>query len=198
MTSIPKTKILSVISSSKAMSEGHRKRLDFAKRLKIHFGDKVDLFGRDLNEIEDKWDALADYQYHVALENSAVNDYWTEKLSDAFLAACHPIYYGCPNINRYFDRASLTPIELEHPERAIAVIESCIEQKRYESSEQKIWEAREKVLDTHNVFALMADYIEKDQRSEGDRPCRPVKITIRKEPSDSNLIYRFRKKLLRL
>ena len=198
MTSIPKTKILSVISSSKTMSEGHRKRLDFAKRLKIHFGDKVDLFGRDLNEIEDKWDALADYQYHVALENSAVNDYWTEKLSDAFLAACHPIYYGCPNINRYFDPASLTPIDLDHPEKAMAVIESCIKQKRYESSEQKIWEAREKVLDTHNVFALIADYIEKDQRSEGDRPCRPVKITIRKEPSDSNLIYRFRKKLLRL
>nr|MBP7017852.1 hypothetical protein [Smithella sp.] len=132
------------------------------------------------------------------LENSAVNDYWTEKLSDAFLAACHPIYYGCPNINRYFDPASLTLIDLDHPEKAMAVIESCIEQKRYESSEQKIWEAREKVLDTHNVFALIADYIENDQRSEGDRPCRPVKITIRKEPSDSNLIYRFRKKLLRL
>lgn len=198
MTSIPKTKILSVISSSKIMSEGHRKRLDFAKQLKRHFGDKVDLFGRDLNEIEDKWDALADYQYHVALENSAVNDYWTEKLSDAFLAACHPIYYGCPNINRYFDPASLTPIDLDHPEKAIAVIESCIEQKKYESSEQKIWDSREKVLEQYNLFALIADYIEKDQRRTGDRPRPPVNITIKKEPSDSNLMYRFRKIFLRL
>lgn len=198
MTSISKTKLLSVISSSKMMSAGHRKRLDFSKRLKTHFGDEVDLFGRGLNDIEDKWDALADYKYHVAMENSAVNHYWTEKLSDAFLAGCHPIYYGCPNITDYFSPGSLTPIDIDDPEKAIAVIESCIEQKRYESSEQNIWEARGKVLDRYNLFALIADYIEKDRHSAGDRPCRPVKITIRKEPSDSNLLYRFRKKLLRL
>ncbi|MCX6224413.1 MAG: glycosyltransferase family 10, partial [Bacteroidia bacterium] len=158
MTSIPKTKLLSVISSSKMMSEGHRKRLDFAKRLKIHFGDKVDLFGRGLNEVEDKWDALAAYKYHVAMENSTVNDYWTEKLSDAFLAGCHPIYHGCPNIDRYFDLSSLTQIDINHLEKAIAVIEACLEQNRYESSQPLIWEARKKVLDTYNLFALIAEY----------------------------------------
>jgi len=198
MTSIPKTKLLSVISSSKVMSEGHRKRLDFAKRLKTYFGDKVELFGRGLNEIEDKWDALAAYQYHVALENSAVNDYWTEKLSDAFLAGCHPIYYGCPNIDRYFDPASLTPIDLDHPGTAIAVIEACIEQKKYESSKQKVWEARGEVLDRYNLFALIADYIANDRQGADGRSQPPVRMTIRKEPSDSNLIYRLKKKLLRL
>ena len=197
ITSIPKTKLLSVITSSKMMSEGHRRRLEFAKRLKTHFGDKIDLFGRGLDEVEDKWDALADYRYHVAMENSAVDHYWTEKLADAFLAGCHPIYYGCPNVTDYFPSGSLTSIDINNPEKAIAVIEACIEQNRYKSSKQKIWEAREKVLDTYNLFALIADYVAKAERV---MPCQTqpyVKVTIRKEPSESNLIYRLKKMLQR-
>jgi len=198
MTSISKTKLLSVVSSSKQMSEGHRRRYEFAKRLKVHFGDKIDLFGRGLNEIEDKWDALATYKYHVAMENSMVNDYWTEKLSDAFLAGCHPLYHGCPNIDRYFDPSSLTLIDINQPDKAIAVIERCIEQNSYESSQQKIWEAREKVLDTYNLFALIADYISTERRRTSDQTHPYVKVTIRKEPSESNLIYQLKKKILRL
>jgi len=197
MTSIPKTKLLSVVSSSKQMSEGHWKRYEFAKRLKSHFGNKIDLFGRGLNEVEDKWDALATYKYHVAMENSTVNDYWTEKLSDAFLAGCHPIYHGCPNIDRYFDLSSLTTIDINQPDKVIAVIEACIEQKKYESSERKIWEAREKVLDTYNLFALIADYIATERLLTSGQTRPYVKVTIRKEPSESNLIYQLKKKLLR-
>jgi hypothetical protein len=155
------------------------------------------LFGRGLNEIEDKWDALANYRYHVAIENSTVNHYWTEKLSDAFLAGCHPIYHGCPNITDYFSLGSLTPIDINYPEKAIAIIEACIEQNRYESSERLIWEAREKVLDTYNLFALIADYIAKDRQLVSGQTRPPVKVTIRKEPSESNLIYQFKKKFLR-
>ena len=197
ITSIPKTKLLSVVSSSKQMSEGHRKRYEFAKRLKTHFGDKIDLFGRGLNEVEDKWDALAAYKYHVAMENSEVNDYWTEKLSDAFLAGCHPLYHGCPNIDRYFDLSSLTTIDINQPDKAITVIEACIEQKKYESSERKIWEAREQVLDTYNLFALIADYIATERLLTSGQTRPYVKVTIQKEPSESNLIYQLKKKLLR-
>jgi hypothetical protein len=195
MTAIPKTKLLSVVSSAKQMSEGHWKRYEFAKRLKTHFGNKIDLFGRGLNEVEDKWDALAAYKYHVALENSRVNDYWTEKLSDAFLAGCHPLYHGCPNIDRYFDLSALTTIDINQPDQAIAVIEACIEKEKYESSERKIWEAREKVLDTHNLFALIADYVAKDRLLMSGRTRPSVKVTIRKEPSESNLIYQLKLQL---
>ena len=126
-----------------------------------------------------------------------VNDYWTEKLSDAYLAGCHHIYHGCPNIGQYFDLASLTGIDLNDPEKAIAAIETCIEQSRYESSEKKIWEAREKVLDTYNLFAMIADYIETERQKVSSQNRPYVKVTIRKEPSESNLIYKLRKKLLR-
>ena len=197
MTAIPKTKLLSVISSSKQMSEGHRQRYEFALGLKNYFGNRIDLFGRGLNEVEDKWDALAAYKYHVAMENSDVEDYWTEKLADAFLAGCHPIYYGCPNIDRYFDLSALTTIDITQPDKAIAVIEKCIEQKKYESSERKIWEAREKVLDHYNLFALIADYIATERLLKSGQTRPSVKVTIRKEPSESNLLYQLKKKLLK-
>jgi hypothetical protein len=197
MKPISKTKLISVITSSKLLSDGHRKRYEFAKLLKTHFGEKLDLFGRGLNEIEDKWDALAPYRYHVAIENSAVNDYWTEKLADAFLAGCHPIYYGCPNIGRYFDLSSLTPIDINHPEKAIAIIEACIAKNQYEASKDLIWGARTMVLDRYNLFALIADYIETRMCQSSDTPPPFVKTTIRKEPSDSNLLYRLKTKLRR-
>lgn len=198
ITSIDKTKMISVVSSSKAMTEGHRQRVDFALRLKSHFGDKIDLFGRGLNEIEDKWDALADYRYHVAIENSEVNHYWTEKISDAFLAGCHPIYHGCPNIAAYFSPGSFTMININEPEKAIGTIESCIAQDLYTSSRQWIWESREKVLDQYNLFPMIANYIAKDLQRSATETRKPVRVTIRKEQSESNLIYKFKKKLLRL
>ncbi|HOX15130.1 MAG TPA: glycosyltransferase family 10 [Smithellaceae bacterium] len=198
MTSIPKRKLLSVVTSSKIMTEGHRRRFEFARQLKTHFGDKIDLFGRGLNEIEDKWDALADYRYHVAIENSEVKHYWTEKLADAFLAGCYPIYHGCPNITDYFSPESFSPININDPKKAITVIESCMEQNKYESSLRRIWESREKVLDRYNLFALIAEYIAEDRRRADGNPRPPVPVTIKKEPSDSNLIRRFKKKLLRL
>jgi len=198
ITSIDKTKMISVVSSSKTMTDGHRQRVDFTLRLKSHFGDKIDLFGRGLNEIEDKWDALADYRYHVAIENSEVNHYWTEKISDAFLAGCHPIYHGCPNIADYFSPGSFTLIDINEPEKAIATIESCIEEDRYTLSRQLIWESREKVLDQYNLFPLIADYIAKDRRRSSGQTRTPVKVTIRKEQSESNLIYMFKKKILQL
>lgn len=198
MTSINKTKMISIVSSSKTMTDGHRQRVDFALRLKSHFGKKIDLFGRGLNEIEDKWDALADYRYHVAIENSEVNHYWTEKISDAFLAGCHPIYHGCPNIAEYFSRDSFTMININEPEKAIATIESCIEQDLYTSSRQWVWESREKVLDQYNLFPMIANYIAKDLQRSATETRKPVRVTIRKEQSESNLIYKFKKKILRL
>jgi hypothetical protein len=198
ITTIPKTKMISVVSSSKDMTEGHRQRVAFALRLKSHFGDKIDLFGRGLNEIEDKWDALADYRYHVAIENSEVNHYWTEKISDAFLAGCHPIYHGCPNIAAYFSPGSFTMININEPEKAIDTIESCIAQDRYTSSRQWIWESREKVLDQYNLFPMIANYIAKDLQRSATETRKPVRVTIRKEQSESNLIYKFKKKILRL
>tara|TARA_A100001201_G_scaffold3086_1_gene7316 strand:+ start:2281 stop:3060 length:780 start_codon:yes stop_codon:yes gene_type:complete len=48
-------------------------------------------------------DEMMYYNYHIAMENSRHENYFTEKLIDCFLTKTIPIYYGCPNISDYFD-----------------------------------------------------------------------------------------------
>jgi len=43
-----KTKLLSVVSSNKAFTEGHRKRVEFVQKLKNHFGDQLDVLVEEL------------------------------------------------------------------------------------------------------------------------------------------------------
>lgn len=44
-----------------------------------------------------------DSMFHIAIENTAHNNYFTEKIIDCFLFKTVPIYYGCPNINEFFN-----------------------------------------------------------------------------------------------
>src|SRR5262245_53050576 len=66
-----KNRLLSVVSSDKVFTEGHRKRQAFVNMLKGRFVADLDVYGRGVNDIKDKWDAIAEYKYHVVIENSA-------------------------------------------------------------------------------------------------------------------------------
>ncbi|MFH0892355.1 MAG: glycosyltransferase family 10 [Candidatus Falkowbacteria bacterium] len=158
---IEKTKLISAISSDKAYTRGLKQRIKFIKILKKHFVGKIDIYGRNLNTFADKWDVIAPYKYHIVLENSAQNDYWTEKLSDCFLAGAYPIYYGCPNIFHYFSKGSLAPINISKPAEAIKIIDRTIEGGLYERSVAEIKKAKNLILDKYNLFPMLCDLIEK-------------------------------------
>src|SRR5215470_7116208 len=163
-----KTRLLSVVSSDKSFTDGHRKRQAFVNMLKTHLGDGLDVYGRGVKDIKDKWDAIAEYKYHVVIENSVYRDYWTEKLADCFLAGAYPFYHGCPNLPEYFPSGSFTAIDINKPEEAIDIIERGITSRLYESSLHKLRDAKELVLNKHNLFAMLSDIIEK----ESGRPRR--------------------------
>lgn len=61
------------------------------------------------NEEEDVlWFAQRDHifgtpLFHIAIENTANVNYFTEKIIDCFLWRTLPIYFGCPNIGDFFD-----------------------------------------------------------------------------------------------
>jgi Glycosyltransferase family 10 (fucosyltransferase) C-term len=156
-----KTKLISVISSDKAFSEGHRRRLAFVQRLREHFGDGIDVFGRGLRPIADKWDAIAPYRFHVSLENSSDQDYWSEKLADTFLGGAYPLYNGCPNIGDYFPAASLSVIDLARPDEAVAIIDRAVAGDADRKSAAELAEARRLVLDEYNLFPLIAGLVAK-------------------------------------
>lgn len=164
MHSFHKPKLMSLVTSSKAFTPGHRKRLELVDRLKGHFGDRLDVFGKGIREIGDKWDAIADYKYHIALENSYLPHYWTEKLADSYLGGAYPIYYGCPNLRDYFSPNAFTRIDVNDPSAAIAAIEQLIAGNKYENSLESIMTARNKVLDEYNMFPMIVKLLRKGGR----------------------------------
>lgn len=50
---------------------------------------------------------LFDSMFHIAIENTSIRNYFSEKLLDCFQSHTFPIYYGCSNIEQYFDPAGM-------------------------------------------------------------------------------------------
>lgn len=156
ITNIQKEKSLSVITSNKSRTEGQALRHEFIRKMKDHFSERFDVFGAGVNMIRDKWEGIAPYKYHFALENNAVPDYWTEKLADAYLAGAYPIYYGCPNIHDYFPENALTVIDITDIQGSIEKIEKVLSENYYEKYKTEIWKARDLILNKYNFFAMIA------------------------------------------
>jgi hypothetical protein len=189
-----KSKLISLIISSKTYTEGHARRFQFVKKLKAHFGDKLDVFGVGIKEIEDKWDAIAKYKYHIVLENTSHHDYWTEKLSDAFLGGAYPFYYGCPNLSDYFSADAFTFIDIDDLDKSIATIENEIKNQKYEGSIEKIAEAKDLILDKYNIFPLISNYCKSGISSPANIILKPENQFIQ----NASIVVGFSKLLNRL
>lgn len=96
-----KTKKISLISSGKQMSDGHRYRSEIVNTL--HDKHNFDLWGYAYRPFENKTEPLKDYQFSIAIMNSSLDNYFTEILLDCFRLRTVPIFWGCPNIGEYFD-----------------------------------------------------------------------------------------------
>lgn len=59
-------------------------------------GNKNPLLGIDKSP-------LFDTQFHICIENTRRNNWFTEKLIDCLQTKTIPIYWGCPNISKWFN-----------------------------------------------------------------------------------------------
>lgn len=149
-----KPKLLSAVVSAKKDTVGHRQRFRCMEVLKAHFGDRLDWFGRGVREIgARKLDGLADYRYHLVFENGTWPHYWTEKLADAFMANCLPIYSGAPNRAEYFAPGSFVPIAVTDPMTAIERIEEAIRADRWTSAQPLLATARTRLTTEYHQLA---------------------------------------------
>lgn len=163
-----KEKFLSIVTSNKLMTEGHHKRYQLALRIKEHFGTQVDLFGRGINEFEDKWDVLAPYKYSLAIENASFPDYMTEKLVDCYLSYTFPLYHGAPNTSEYFDGRSFLAIDLDDAQGVIKQVEGLLaNESHYDRHLQYLLEARRKCLDEYSLLPFLTDFAEQHKDSHG-------------------------------
>jgi Glycosyltransferase family 10 (fucosyltransferase) C-term len=156
-----KTLNLSAVCSNKQQKNTvHADRYAFTMRLK-QLIPEMGLFGRGVCPIDDKADALDSFRYHIAIENHICPHHWTEKLADAFLGLTLPFYYGCPNAAEYFPADSFVSIDIHQPEAAAARISQAIADNEFERRLPAIREARRRVLEQYNLFAVVADHVER-------------------------------------
>ncbi len=166
---VKKTKQISIVTSNKQFTKGHRKRFDFSMALKEYFGDEIDLYGRGIRDFDDKWDVLAPYKYSIAIENSSETDYFSEKISDCFLTHTFPLYYGCPNISSYFSEDSYLKIDIDNLDRSKNTIERILnDSMHYEEHLVHLIQAKEKCLNNFNIFPLIVNFIETKKLDKND------------------------------
>jgi len=154
---------ISVITSKKNFLPGHASRLKFIEGLRNHpISQNIDFFGGwGDKEIEDKLDGLLSYKYHLVLENSLSNDYWTEKLGDSFLAWTFPIYSGCPNLNQYFPLGSYISIDISDFKGSVEKLQAILNSNCFDASIPVLAQARDLVLNKYNIFNIIQEICDK-------------------------------------
>ncbi len=162
----PKSKLISVITSNKNFTSEHIQRIRFVKKLKEHYGDTLDFYGRGFATMDDKLESLQDYRFQIVLENSCYDHYFSEKLTDCILAGTYPLYYGCPNLDSYFPNNSYRSIDINHFDSAVATIDAAIAQDIDKQYRTELLQARDRVLYEHNLFPMLIQMIGRIERGE--------------------------------
>lgn len=99
----PKTKRMSIVASNKRYAPGHILRHDLIKLLPPW----VDLYGSGYNEFphtdEGRLSPFKDYMFSIVIENSQMDNYYTDKIIDCFATGTIPLYWGAKNMGDYYD-----------------------------------------------------------------------------------------------
>jgi len=148
---------ISVVTSNKAIFPGHLNRLHFLDFLSSHPVSKyIDFYGAGHAPVTDKLDVLSPYKYHLCLENSITKNYWTEKISDPFLAWCLPFYSGCPNVLDFFPAGSLYRVNVDNWKESADLMLRAVEGGVYDSALGSIGKARDLLLGKYNIFTQIS------------------------------------------
>jgi len=187
-----KNKLCSTITSRFNSGGGlYETRIQFIKKLsqQTKFIDKIDIFGYNWTEKElgkmfkgtfggfnigtshtidkllpntTKWNGLENYKYSIAIENCCKENYFSEKFSDCILSWTVPIYYGCPNIDKYFPKDCYYWLDIISDD-CFDKLEYILNQPITEKQINAISKAREIILNKHNVWNVVNEIIENDK-----------------------------------
>jgi hypothetical protein len=114
--SYKKTKHVSIIASFKNETVGHKLRHHI-----INTTQNIDVYGKhpQYKFIQTKNEALDNYYYSIAIENSIQNSYWTEKILDCFVTKTIPLYWGTRDICSFFNSDGIIFFETASELRSI-------------------------------------------------------------------------------
>lgn len=178
---------------------GHMKRYAFLHAVQNEQGLDIDLYGRAVRYIDDKWDGLAPYRYSIAAENTIWPDYWTEKIADCFLTWTVPLYHGCNNLEKYFPAESFIRIDIGRPREAMETIRRVMREDDWARRLPALEEARNRVLYEYQLFPYLAKLMQTVPPGEQEKV--PVTVPAYRRSAVTKarrLLYKVRKHYLRL
>jgi len=151
------------ITSDLRLLPGHRRRMALLERLRLLDPSQqlVQLYGRGIHPVADKWTVLAPAMYSIAMESAAQPDYWTEKIADCFLAGVLPLYHGCPNILDYFPEDALIQVDPERPDALMALLHELPGSGEWQRRRRALEEARRLVLEKYQFYPWMAGLLDR-------------------------------------
>ena len=140
-----------MLASKQNWCPGHQLRHEVVKKLDPDI--QVDLWGSayKVYPYGAKLLTLAEYRYQIVIENSQMNNFFTDRIVDCFRAGTVPIFWGCPNIDKYFDINGI--IYFENIEELNAILPTLNAEdyaKRFESVKKN--------------FELAKDWVSMDDR----------------------------------
>lgn len=164
---IKKNRLFSTVTSDLAYLDGHVERLIMIHLLDKSISKGFDVWGRKTTdryfeminayrgELHNKYDGMLDYAYHISVENSFINDYFTEKISDPILSECLCFYAGCSNIEEYIDSRAFCKIDLTNKEEAKEVIIKAIQDNHRKKKLKYIKQQKKRLLTDLNPLNLI-------------------------------------------
>jgi hypothetical protein len=107
---IYKPNIMSIIVSQKKSAPGHKYRHQLVEKI-IKLNLPIDIYGNGSNlykysNVKGKFndaEPYENYMFSICIENYINNHYVSEKIITPIMFNCMPIYWGCNNINQYFN-----------------------------------------------------------------------------------------------
>jgi len=144
-----KNKLVSMIASNKNVTYGHRLRHEIASK----FNDKINLYGRGYNPVNEKTEGLKDYRFSIVVENVKMDYYFTEKIIDCFMTGTIPIYYGCPSIDKFFDIDGILVFNTtEELEKILYNLSENEYNRKYESVKNNFEKAKEFLISEDWIY----------------------------------------------
>lgn len=148
-----KTKMISMLSSSKNSTEAHKLRHRIINEL-----SGVDYYGF-MNPIDKKITSLRDYRFSIIVENTKKDYYFTEKIIDCFMTGTIPIYYGCPSIGDFFDDFGIITFDtISELKEIISELSTDDYNKRINSVQKNYEEAKKYLVADDIIYEKIKKY----------------------------------------
>ena len=183
---------VSAIISSANNLPGHKMRRKFIEFLKEKNFDLVH-FGSGYNYIPDKFDGIFPYKYSIAMENSSFPNYCTEKISDCYLSLTMPIYWGCPNITKYFPKESMLLLDETDFEGSLEMIKEAVANDLWSKNIEAIIHARDLVLHKYSFYPYLCNLVEKYYNPLSEPKSKIIPAIL--SPKERKFSYKIKKKL---